>query len=121
MQFMENQLQTMKIVNERVTLLWQRGGELHLSILIVFSITITTVGNWAVFVLCWVISACIIGAIEAPTQVNTWIVSLKFLPLLYVHIYIFMGYGYVKIVKLTKQYAYCCIAESFVTLLCPGR
>ena len=108
--FLENQLQTMKIEKERMMLLWRRGGELHLSILIVSSNTICVVGNWAVFILCWVISACIIGAIEAPKEVNIWIVSLKFLPFL-------QSYAlretrtsgdmgtltHVKIVKLTKQ------------------
>ena len=39
---------------------------------------ITVEGNWAVFFLCWVISACIIGAIEATTEVFTRIVSQTF-------------------------------------------
>jgi len=40
----------MKIDRDRLIFLWRRGG------------------NWAVFFLCWVISACIIGAIEATTE-----------------------------------------------------
>ena len=90
------QLQTMKIDKEGMMLLWRRGGELHLNIVIVSSNTIIAVGNWAVFFLCWVISACIIGAIEAPTEVNAQIVSLKFLPFLYIYIYVLMGYGYAQ-------------------------
>jgi len=40
----------MKIDKERMMFLWRRGG------------------NWAVFFFCWVISACIIGAIEKTTE-----------------------------------------------------
>ena len=41
-----------------------------MSYLFVISLNSTIAeGNWAVFFLCWVISACIIGAIEATTEV----------------------------------------------------
>ena len=55
---------------------WCFCGEGGVSCVSVSSMTtIAAEGNWAVFFFCWVISACIIGAIEKTTEVNTWILS----------------------------------------------